>query len=377
MKKILCVITLSLGLLACSREPHVEGGHFVTLEPHIVANTLYYSGIIQPLNTRVITSPADSVVVEMPKQYGDVVRQGELLFSLSSSKFMSDYKSALMSYLKSKSDFNNSKTQLDEAEFLHKNELISDDDFKAKQTNYYASQLTLMQAKDVLETFIHQLNLKEDALYNLSIADVEKVNQAMHSQINADNLRILAPANGVLLASSKNEEENKRLTKGDMVKQGDVLAIIGDMSGLSLHIKVNELTVNQLKVGQKANITGIAFPEETLHGNVSRVDRQGEITNGAQPVFTVEVTVPKLTDQQQKVIHVGMTAKIEMNTESEPTIMAPITSVSEKNGESYMRVWDEKTAKVREVAVKTGKTTMDTVAILTGLKPGDKIVVPD
>jgi HlyD family secretion protein len=369
-----------LCLQACSRESSSAKKNIVKVESQSVATTLYYSGSIQPLQTVVVPSPADGVVIDMPFQYGEKAKAGELLFTISSAKFLADYKSALMAYIKAKSDFNNGQTQLSEAQFLHKNELISDDDFKSKQANFYASQLALLQAKDTLENLLRQLNAKNVDLYKLTIADIDKITQALHLQSNTEtleHLRIVSPLAGTILSSSKGEDDNKKVMKGDAVKQGDVLAVIGDMTGISVKIKVSELTLNQLKVGQKVSVTGIAFPDHVLAGEIKRIDKQGEPASGGLPTFSVQVVVPHLTKEQQKEIHVGMSAKVDIIIENEPQVMIPIRALIEKKGQAYVRVQDRKTTKAREVLVKTGKTTLDSVAILSGLKTGDEIVIPD
>lgn len=376
MRQIILLL-LILSLSACSREPALKNSHVMTVESNSFANTLFYSGTVQPLKTLVVPSPVDGVVVDMPFQYGEAVKAGQLLYMISSAKFLTDYKSALMQYIKAKSDFNNNQTLLGEAKFLHKNQLISDDDFKMKQSNYYASQLALLQAKDTLETLLHQLDIKNVNLYNLTIADVDKITQAMHLQMNSENLRILAPANGIILSANKNDDEIKKTLKGDAIKQGDILAVIGDMNGITVRIKVNELTVNQLKAGQKVKVTGIAFPDHTLDGEIVRVDRQGEVSAGGQPAFSVEISVLKLTAAQQQIIHAGMSAKIQIDIKQESQIMIPMMAVKEKNGDPFIQSYDEETRKVREVAIKTGKTTVDSIAVLSGLKVGDKIVVPN
>ncbi len=371
------IFIFMLGLLACSREQKLANKHIITVKSHAISNTLFYTGTIQPLKVLVVPSPADGVVIEKPFQYGETVAAGQLLFLISSEKFMTDYKTALMQYIKAKNDFNNGQSQLREAEFLHKNELISDDDFKTKRSNYYASQLALLQAKDSLEVLLHQLDIKNVDLYKLTIADIDKITQALHLQIGSDkNLRVLAPAAGVILSPAKSDDESKKVIKGDVVKQGDVLAVIGDMNGLSVRIKVNELTINQLNVKQKVKITGIAFPDHILAGEIIRVDRQGEVSGGGMPNFTVEVAVSNLTVEQLKEIHVGMSAKVEINIEDEAQITVPLAAVIEKNGDSYIQCYDEKLKKYKEVAIKTGRTTVDSVAILSGLKIGDKIVIP-
>src|SRR5688572_23218105 len=119
---------------ACQRSSSSSISQWLAVAQPTFTNNALYSGTIQQLKKQIIPSPADGVVVEMPFQYGEVVQAGDLLFKLSSTKFLTEYKSALMQYVKAKNDFNTSQTQLAEGKFLHKNQLISDDDFKMKQS---------------------------------------------------------------------------------------------------------------------------------------------------------------------------------------------------------------------------------------------------
>lgn len=369
-------IALVFLLAACSRQSNqVAKQQLLTVSSEPIKHSLFYSGIIQPLKTMVITSPADGTIIDMPFQYGKIVEAGQLLFMISSSKFLSDYKSGLMAYVKAKNEYNNAQTQLSESKFLHNNKLISDDDYKMKKSNYYASRLALLQSKDTLDNLLNQLDIKNINLYQLTIADIDKITTALKS--SSDSLRVLATVSGMILSPSKGEEENKKILKGDVVKQGDVLAIIGDMQGLTVKIKVNELTVNQLKIGQSVKVTGIAFPEEVLEGEIKMIDHQGEVAAGGMPTFAVEVMVPKLTSKQQQEIHVGMSAKVEINPAAQSIISVPINVVQEKNGEVFVNVYDDQTKKINPVKIKAGKTTQQSVAVLAGLKVGDKIVIPN
>lgn len=376
MKKIFFGLAFLLLLNGCSQQSDKPITKVITIEPQTIANTLFYAGTIQPAKTIVITSPADGVILDMPFQYGDQVDMGRQLFVISSGKFVSDYKTALMAYIKAKNDFNTSESQLSEAKFLHNNQLISDDDYKTKQSAYYGSRLALLQAHDSLEIFLNQLNVKNLDLYKLSISDVDKINQAMHLQSDSQDLQILAPASGIVLSPNKGEEENKKFAKGDSVKQGDALAILGDVKSLSVSIKVNELVVNSLKPGQKVTITGMAFPNQILHGEISSVDRQGEGSSNGMPTFTALVTIPNISFAQQQEIHVGMSAKVQIDINEEPQITVPFTAIKEKDEGDFVTVMDEKTKKTHDVLVETGKTTQAAVRITSGLKAGDKIVVP-
>jgi len=361
-----------LGLSACSRHETKENSNIFIVKEEALQDTYFYSGIVQPLKTVVITSPADGVIVNMNYQYGDMVKGNDLLFEISSEKFVNDYKSAFMTYLKAKNDFDTSKIQLEESNFLHKHQLISDDDYKSKASGYYAAQLTLLQAKDALEIFLHAMNIHDVDLYKLTIADIDKINQAMHLQTNSENLKILAPSAGIMLSNMK-EDENKKLGKGDTVKQGDVLAVIGDFTGISVKVKVNELTINHLKIGQAVKITGIGFPDIILNGQIAALDRQAEVSNSDMPTFTIQAVVPNLTPHEQDEIHVGMSAKVEIATTSTPQITIPIAAVKEKNGDAVVTVLKNNHLMTKKII--TGKTTLNDVAVLSGLNVGDKLLV--
>lgn len=363
-----------LFLVACGDKSEQKTPELITVTTKTFSNTLYYAGTIRPLKTVVVASPVEGTVLDMPVQYGERVKAGDLLFVLSSTKFLTDYKTGLMAYIKAKSEFNTAQAQLTEAKFLHKNELISDDDMKTKQANYYATRLALVQAEDTLKSLLKQLNIKDINLYNLTIADIDKVTNALHLQKDSKDLQIRAPVDGVLLAASKSDEENKKILKGDVIKQGEALGVIGDLNGLSVRIKINELTVNELRTGQKVEVSGLAFPEETMIGEIKRIDKQGEATGGGIPTFTVDVIVPKLTPEQQHIIHVGMSAKVAIKIDDDEKIILPVTAVGERNGQSFVSIFDDKTGRAHEKNIRTGKTTADSVVVLAGLKVGDKVV---
>ncbi len=70
-----------------------------------------------------------------------------------------------------------------------------------------------------------------------------------------------------------------------------------------------------------------------------------------------------------------MSAKVAIEIGGEKVIMIPINAVYQQHGQTYVRVVDDKTKKISEVAVKTGATTLDEVTIEANLYEGEKVVV--
>jgi HlyD family secretion protein len=381
MKNYLKLLTfLSVLLLASchQRDGDTSKVRIITVEEKPVTTALYYAGTIQPLKAIVVTSPADGVIENISFHYGDQVQPGQLLFTISSEKFQTDYKTALTTYLKAKNDFSNSESQMKEGLFLHKNELISDDDFKTRQTNFYSAQLAFLQAKDSLGSLLKQLDIKDVNLYDLTISDIGKIDAAMHLQAGIQKLKILAPSAGMILLPMSNDggPDNKKLASGESVKQGALLALIAEDGSLRIHINVNEFDIGQLKLGLPVKITGSAFPEVVLHGKISGLDRQAQPNQSGIPTFAVDIDIPPLTAEQQKYIYIGMSAKVEVDIDDVAQILVPISAVHEKNGQAYVTK-QGKWGRLSEQPVQTGKTTTDSIVILSNLKAGDKIAVPD
>lgn len=373
---ILCVLILSM---CHHRNQSVKvKSHLITVSSQSLSNTFFYAGNLQPLNSVVVTTPTEGVIEKMSFHYGDYVKAGQVLFVMDSEKFQSDYKTALMQYIKAKNDFNSSQTQLKEGEFLHSKQLISDDDYKTKKNSFYNSQLSLLEAKDALTRLLKQLDVKGFNFYDLTIADIDKITAALHLQADSQKIQIIAPTSGIALLPTKSDNtSDKKIAKGEQVKQGDVLAVIGDGKGFSLHVSVSEFDVNQLKIGQAVKVTGAAFPDYVLQGKISGVEHQGQSNQSGIPNFSVEIIIPKLSEAEEKNIHVGMSAKAEVNVAGESAITLPIAAVFEKQGSAFVKVKNKKNNTISDVQVTTGKTSLDSIVILSHLNVGDQVVVAD
>jgi HlyD family secretion protein len=372
------LIILCLYLSACSDpNKNLKPPSIITVKPQTLKNSAFYSGIIQPFKTMVVSSPAEGTIDDMFFHYGDMVKKGQVLFTLNSDKFQADYKNALLQYIKTKTECSNAKSQMTESNFLFKHHLISEDDYKAKQTTFYTARLSLIQAEDTLTALTAHLDVPALQFKNLSIRDIDKINAALHTDGDSQKIKVLAPTTGMALlpVHLDSNETPKKIVKGDTVKVGDLLTLIGDVSGVSVHINVNEFNVNQVHLGQTVNITGSAFSEFNLQGKVVGIDRQGLPSQGGVPAFPVEVVVPTLTQAEAKAIHMGMSAKVELHFDSPNVIALPIAALFEKAGVPFVKL--KKNSEIVEVPVKTGRTALNLVIIEANLQAGDQVVLPN
>lgn len=121
---------------------------------------------------------------------------------------------------------------------------------------------------------------------------------------------------------------------GAEVKQDQLLLSIGDLSGFTMTFPVSEININRLKLGLKAIVTGDAFPGITLEGVVTSVTwetNHGQTGGqGALSMFNIEIKISNVSEKEREVIHVGMTANVEIDVKNRAHILLAIQAVFQK-----------------------------------------------
>ncbi|MDF2867583.1 MAG: acrA [Gammaproteobacteria bacterium] len=309
--KFIILIGLPIFLMSCHKDsahkPAAEArSNTITVEARSNHVVLFFKAKIDPMKETNISSPIDAVVKTLNFTYGQRVTKGQLLMVLTSDQLRKDYQEALTSFLKAKADYHNQNIKSEGIEELWKIQALSKNQYieeKQQITNYY---LTYRQAEQRMKELMEKAHdQKLSDLIKLNIDEINKIEQALAA--NSGEMHIIAPSDGIALYPEKTSNDNNtssRILEGTAVKAGQGLLEIGDMSGLALYINVNEININTIKPGQKVSITGVAFPDMTLHGQVKEVDVQAKnnATSGL-PTFPVKIEVPKIGEQELQKIH--------------------------------------------------------------------------
>tara|TARA_R110000868_G_scaffold158036_4_gene385927 strand:- start:93847 stop:95046 length:1200 start_codon:yes stop_codon:yes gene_type:complete len=357
----------------------------LTIHSKTSAQALYFAGNVSPLKVYSVTSPVDGLVSTMGFSFGQEVKKDQFLLEINSDKIEKTFRDAVTGYLKAKNTYIDSKAKLIGQTALHKDGLVAENEYRTDVGTAASDELAYRQALYTLANTIKQLNIPGNNnaqllknLENLSLGD-KNINKYLTMQIS--HIRLKSPREGIALFPSKQTGSNGNgttVTIGSQAKQGQVLVAIGDMRGIKISINVNEIDINKIKVGQAVIVNGVAFPNEMLKGSVTAVDSQAKSDASGQglPMFPVTITVPTLTPAQAKVIHVGMSVKVQLTIKSSGEIMVPIAFVVQKDGSPYVYL-QLPNGKKKLQAIEAGDTTIDSVIVTKGLKAGDKIVFPD
>lgn len=220
-----------------------------------------------------------------------------------------------------------------------------------------------------------------------------------------DNLAatiLTAPANATVASiSGKVGQSAGSSGSGTSSSTTPFIALI-DTSASNINALVNEADIGNVHVGQPAQFTVEAYPSQTFRANVTSVDLIGQ-TSGNVVVYPVHLTVNQHS-LNGTYLYPGMTATTTITTAerigalliSNAALSFPNTAVqagvigrstlfSAFSGSSSARgtqsnsnqriVLALKNGKLVPVVITTGLTNGTNTEVLSGLQPGDQVVV--
>lgn len=363
-------------LAACGNHPQPTksaGLHRYEVKAQPVHKNLHFTGTIQPLHESTIASPMEAVVEHMGFHYGQRVKKGDVILTLHSNELQKQFNDTLTEYLKAKDSYTVAKTKFAGTQELWNAGLLSKNNYLSEKSNMATVRVTLMQSTRKLSEILEKVGERDSHhMSALSLSDFDKVKAILAAQHNVIHLK--APSDGVLLYPPKaNEDKTTRITVGASVKAGQVIALIGDLTGISIEIEVPEIDISQIHPGMHATISGIAFGQYPLKGELVAVNAQASNTSNGLPFFTAVVEVKSLTPEQQRWIKVGMSAAIELNVDGGRQLIIPIAAVTRQKGQTMVRL-QTAAGTIESKTITTGPAQADTVVVETGLNEGDVVV---
>src|SRR3989344_3532266 len=169
----------------------------ITVQSQASVTHLYYNGVLLPLETTSVLSSVAGQVVKMHFQYGEIVKDQQLLFEISSSKLTDDFHTAVTQYLQNKSQFENEQQNFAATKALTEAGVTSEQDYQMERNSYETSLLTFYQSKYQLEKILKQAGMNLSQIEAMSIADMNSVNDIFKKQFS--DIKVVAAANGVAL----------------------------------------------------------------------------------------------------------------------------------------------------------------------------------
>lgn len=364
------------------------------------------TGIVEPNFKVEVKSKASGEVLSFPLLEGDKVEKGTLLLQLDKSdekrnvakakadlasaaaklkkaetalllqktKYQTDIKTAQSEVQTALANLKESEDKLKRQKELFAQKVVSRESLDAAATLFEVNQQQLIQAESQLQESkdsIHDITMKENEI-ELVGTEVQLAEIALDEvEERLEETEIFAPINGVII--QKLVEEGQIIASGiSNVSGGTALATIADMSRLFIIADIDETDIGSVKVGHAVTITADAYPDNKFKGRVKRIAPQGLVENSIT-IFKVKIEV---LGKGRKNLKPMMSANIDIVTDHvEDTVFT--TRAGIRDGEDGKFAMILKNEKPERVNVKTGIRNPIHVQILSGLAPGDQVILGD
>ena len=134
-------------------------------------------------------------------------------------------------------------------------------------------------------------NAANSTLENAAIG-LENAQLSLQRAMDAmENYTVTAPISGTVI--EKNFKTGDTIENSSLTAAGGNLAVIYDMSTMTFAMKINELDINKIQVGQEVEITADAVEGVTFQGVVDKVNINGTTVSGMTDyLITVNILDP-------------------------------------------------------------------------------------
>lgn len=352
---------------------------FSTVDKGMIEVSVSASGKVAPAFEEIINSPIDSRIVEVYKKGGDSVDVGTPILKLDLQSTETDYKKLLdeeqmKSYQLEQLRVNN-KTKLNDLAMQIKvsamklnrmavelrNEHYLDslgagttDKVREVELNYNVAQLELEQLKQKYENesqvLAADLKVKEldFNIFRKSLAEMKRT---------LDDAQIRSPRKAIL--TYVNNQMGAQISKGSQV------AIISDLSHFKVEGEIADTYGDRVAAGGRAIVKIGSEKLEGVISSVTPLSKNGVIS------FAVQ-----LNEDNNKRLRSGLKTDVYVMNAVKEDVMR-IANASYYVGKGEYKLFVEHGGEIVKRKVQLGDSNFEFVEVLSGLEPGDKVVVSD
>lgn len=353
---------------------------FSTADKGTIEVSVSASGKVVPAFEEIINSPINTRILEIYKKGGDSVNVGTPIMKLDLQSAETDYKKMLdeeqmRSYKLNQTKMNN-QTKL--------NDLTMQIKVSAMKLNRMKVELRNEQYLDSLGSGttdkVHQAELS----YNVAQLEYQQLKQqyANEKDVLASEYKVQELDFSIFkkgLSETKRTLEDAQIRSprkailtyinnqiGAQVSQGSQIAVISDLSHFKVDAEIADTYGDRVAAGGKAIVK---IGNEKLDGTVSSVtplSKNGVIS------FSVQ-----LKDDSNSRLRSGLKTDVYvMNAVKEDVVRIANASYYVGRGEYELFVSNSDNEIVKR-KVQLGDSNFEYVEVLSGLKPGDRVVVSD
>lgn len=361
-----------------------------------IVETVSATGKIQPEIEVKISSEVSGEIIALPIKEGQQVKKGDLLVRINPDLYESGVNRSVASMSTTKAGLSQADAQVKEAKA----------NYDRNKKLFEKGIISKSEWDRIVSAYEVAVANKQSAYYQVQSAS------ATVTEAN-DNLRrttIYAPADGTI--SLLNVELGERVL-GTQQMAGTEILRIANLNNMEVEVDVNENDIVKVNIGDSANIEVDAYLKREFKGIVTSISNSASTALTADQVTNFKVKVRILKESYQDLLEgkpdsyspfrPGMTATVDIVTKRKENIVAvPISAVvvkddttsvkkdvvaelekkeqeqkgtAPKNDKKYECVFVKVGDKAKLRVVKTGIQDDSNIEIISGLKPGEEIII--
>lgn len=362
----------------------IDPSKIAVVEKGDLAKSVVATGKIEPLAKVEVKSKASGIVKKIYVDYGETVKEGQVLAELDKEQLQSAVEGARANLLAAQAG-------LESAEATYQRNVVDamgpDLPFlkSTVERNRKAAAEGLIAASvvdDGEKAYQLALNKQLSAQRNVAVSKAEvakaraQVAQFQAALASADqdlrNSTIVSPMDGLVLS--------RDVEVGDAVSsilvlgsQATLIMTLGDVSSVYVLGKVDQADIGKVYLGQPARIVVESFKDKKFKGKVTKISPMGVEKDN---VTTFEVRVSIQNPGGELKANMSANAEIILEEKHNVLLVPEAAVVYDKDRNTFLEVPDsmEKTGR-RKLPVKLGISNGVKTELLGGLKEGDKIIL--
>lgn len=331
--------------------------------------TALATGIVKPYRLVAVGARATGRIISLKVQPGSEVKEGDLLAEIDSTTQANDLKNK-------EAALSNNYAKLAELQA----QLVLAQKNLARQKNMIASNAVSKADFDSAEAEVNVRQAQIDALNAQIIQSQVDVETA---KVDLGYTRVTAPFDGTVLATVVQEGQNV-----NAVQSAPTIAIIGDLTKMTIRAEISEADVVNVKTGQPLYFNVIGNPERRYDGVLEAIEPAPESirndisfnssasTSSSSSSSAIYYNGIFNIDNADGALRTYMTAEVKIvlgKSKNALLISTDGLGAKKRDGSYNVRVLNEN-GKVETRDVKIGLNNKVNAEVLSGLNEGDKVI---
>jgi cobalt-zinc-cadmium efflux system membrane fusion protein len=297
-----------------------------------------------------VSSRLTGRVNQIIADHGSEVKKGDALAVIDSVELGQ----AQNAFLQAEAGYRVAQKAYERARMLWQEKAISEAEFLERQARF---ELALSE-RNYAENRLHLLGLIKDDIARVLRAGHKRPGPGFHAPVESI-FTLRSPIAGRVV--------DRKVTPGLVVKPDEELFVIADTANLWCFVQIPEKDLAQVKPGSRVVIRVNSLPREEFAGVIdyiaATVDKATHMTRARVRV-----------DNHQGELKAGMFATIQVSAGFRVGLNLPEEAISASGAEHYVFV-EQEPGLYHKRLIKPGLKANGRVAVLEGLKEGERVVV--